>query len=98
MRILVVADVPANLAALQAVLAEAGEFETLWSLGDVVGYGAEPGACIELLRRYPLGAVAGNHDLAAVGALGVGECKPVGCGGGRRAGLRLSSQRGRRPG
>src|SRR3972149_792883 len=66
MRILVVADVHANLAALQAVLAEAGEFETLWSLGDVVGYGAEPGACIELLRRYPLGAVVGHTHVPAV--------------------------------
>ena len=91
MRILVVADVHANLAALQAVLAEAGEFETLWSLGDVVGYGAEPGACIELLRRYPLVAVAGNHDLAAVGAIGLEEFNPFAAEAARWTATQLSA-------
>ena len=92
MRILVVADVHANLAALQAVLAEAGEFETLWSLGDVVGYGAEPGACIELLRRYPLVAVAGNHDLAAIGAIGLEEFNPFAAEAARWTATQLSAE------
>jgi diadenosine tetraphosphatase ApaH/serine/threonine PP2A family protein phosphatase len=69
MRALVVADIHANLGAFEAVLRDAedmGPIDTLWCLGDVVGYGAEPEACIELLRGYPLIAVAGNHDLAVL--------------------------------
>ena len=37
MRVLVISDVHANLEALDAVLADAGEFERIWSLGDLVG-------------------------------------------------------------
>ena len=44
-----------------------GGFSVVWCLGDVVGYGPDPGACLQLLRRHDLLGVAGNHDLAAVG-------------------------------
>ncbi len=67
---LVLADVHANLSALQAVLQDAAyrsAISALLFLGDVVGYGAEPNECIERLRDYPSVAVAGNHDLGAVG-------------------------------
>lgn len=69
MRALIVSDIHANLAALEAVIADAqgrGGFDAVWCLGDTVGYGPEPGACLELLQRYPLVAVAGNHDRAAL--------------------------------
>ena len=69
MRIAIVADIHSNLAAFQAVLRHAEETDSidrLWCLGDIVGYGPEPGACIALFRRYPHSAVAGNHDLAAI--------------------------------
>ena len=72
MRILVCTDVHANLEALQAVFSDAdarGGFEEVWVLGDLVGYGPDPEACVRLLREYPLSAVAGNHDHAAVGKL-----------------------------
>ncbi|WP_448591634.1 metallophosphoesterase family protein, partial [Thermoflexus hugenholtzii] len=39
MRILVLSDVHANLEALEAVLADAGSWDALWFLGDLVGYG-----------------------------------------------------------
>lgn len=68
-----VADVHANLAAFESVLAHAetrGPIDVIWALGDLVGYGPEPGACLELLRRYPHVAVAGNHDRAAGGQIG----------------------------
>lgn len=68
-RYLLLADVHANLRALDAVLADArnrGGFDVVWMLGDVVGYGPEPDECIERLREYPLVCVAGNHDLATV--------------------------------
>ena len=76
MRTLILGDIHSNLVALQAVLAGAddrGGFDQIWCLGDTVGYGPDPSACLELLRRYPLLAVAGNHDQAATGQLGVEE-------------------------
>ena len=69
LRALIVSDIHSNRAALAAVLADAaarGGFDAVWCLGDLVGYGPEPGACLELLRRHPLTAVAGNHDHAAL--------------------------------
>ena len=73
MRALIVSDVHSNLEALQAVLSDAedrGGFDQIWSLGDLVGYGPDPGPCVDLIRRHDGVAVAGNHDLAAVGKLG----------------------------
>lgn len=72
MRIALLADVHSNLAALRAVLdhAEAERaIDRIWLLGDTVGYGPQPNECVALLRRYPQEAVAGNHDLAALGRL-----------------------------
>jgi predicted phosphodiesterase len=80
MRIAILSDVHSNLAALQAVLRHAqadGEIDAVWCLGDIVGYGAEPSETIAALRAWPLSAVAGNHDLAATGAIGVDEFNPV---------------------
>ena len=80
MRILVIADVHANLPALDAVLDAAkagGAIDTVWCLGDVVGYGAQPGECIDRLREYPNVTIAGNHDLAAVGIIGIEDFNPL---------------------
>ena len=76
MRALILSDIHANLAALRSVVDDAtsrGGFDIIWSLGDVVGYGPDPGACLELIRGYPLLAVAGNHDYAAVGKMSVDD-------------------------
>lgn len=76
MRALIVSDIHSSLEALKAVIEDAeghGGFDIIWCLGDTVGYGPDPGACIKLLRRYALLAVAGNHDFAAVGKMGVEE-------------------------
>ncbi len=65
MRTLIISDIHANLTAFEAVLEAAGEFERVWFLGDVVGYGPDPNECIELLRKQPkLQALMGNHDAA----------------------------------
>ncbi len=69
MRILLLSDVHSNLAALDAVIQAAYPFEQVWCLGDIVGYGPEPNACLERLRGFDLISLAGNHDLAAVGKL-----------------------------
>ncbi len=75
MRIAVMSDVHANLPALQAVLEHASSagFEQLWATGDLVGYGADPNEVLALLRQHDVVAVAGNHDLAACGLMGVEE-------------------------
>jgi predicted phosphodiesterase len=65
----IVADIHANLAAFEAVLADMGQVDALWCLGDLVGYGPDPNECIELLRRHNHQCVIGNHDLAAIGRL-----------------------------
>ncbi len=69
MRALIVSDIHSNLEALQAVVADAeqrGGFDTVWCLGDTVGYGPDPEACLDVLQGYPLLAVLGNHDRAAL--------------------------------
>ena len=79
MRYLVVADIHSNMEALQAVIRHAashGGFEKIWCLGDIVGYGPDPGACIDLLRSYPLAAVSGNHDLASIDVLPLDDFNP----------------------
>ena len=67
MRILLISDVHANLTALDAVIQDAGTFEKVWCLGDVVGYGPQPNECIDRLRELDPICLAGNHDLAVAG-------------------------------
>lgn len=69
MRYLVLSDIHSNLEALQAVLDDAGPVDEIWCLGDLVGYGPDPNACVELLRSRPHRCVAGNHDWATLGKL-----------------------------
>ncbi|HLF27065.1 MAG TPA: metallophosphoesterase family protein [Anaerolineae bacterium] len=69
MRCLVLSDIHANLAALEAVLADAGRFDFIWCLGDVIGYGPDPNESVACLREFPHLCLAGNHDWAALGKL-----------------------------
>lgn len=73
MRILVVSDIHANLNALEAVIKDAGSFDQVWCLGDIVGYGPEPNECISRLRDFDLICLAGNHDLAVAGRVALWE-------------------------
>lgn len=67
MNILVISDIHANLTALDAVLAEARDYEAVWCLGDLVGYGPDPNECIEIVRGLPnLLCLMGNHDAAVL--------------------------------
>lgn len=69
MRYLVISDIHANLAALETVLEDAPDFDEVWCLGDLVGYGPKPNECIERVRSLPHTSLAGNHDWAALGKL-----------------------------
>ncbi|WP_205699052.1 metallophosphoesterase [Conexibacter sp. SYSU D00693] len=75
MRVAVLSDVHGNRHAFEAVLedvASADVAET-WCLGDVVGYGADPGDCVDLAREHCAVTLAGNHDLAVTGELSLDD-------------------------
>lgn len=79
MRYAILADIHANLEALEAVLKDLekrGGADEIWCLGDIVGYGPDPGPCIKRLVSYPHQAVAGNHDWAAIGRLALSAFNP----------------------
>jgi diadenosine tetraphosphatase ApaH/serine/threonine PP2A family protein phosphatase len=69
----VITDIHSNLPALETVLAdiEAREIDRIWCLGDVVGYGADPDACADLVRERCELCLVGNHDLAVLEALDI---------------------------
>jgi predicted phosphodiesterase len=76
MKYLIIADIHSNLEAFEAVLEDAqnhGGFGHTWCMGDVVGYGPDPAACIKLLRQLDAVCVCGNHDLAAVGKIDIDD-------------------------
>ena len=76
MKYLVIADIHSNLEAFEAVLEDAqnhGGFGHTWCMGDVVGYGPDPAACIKLLKQLDPVCVCGNHDSAAVGKIDTGD-------------------------
>ncbi len=62
MRIVVISDLHANLAALEAVARE--PFDRLICLGDLVGYGPAPNEVIRFVREHAFAAIRGNHDNA----------------------------------
>ena len=69
MRYLVFSDIHGNIEALEMVLEEMTALrpDIVVSLGDVVGYGANPRECVETVQEYTHIRVSGNHDLAAIG-------------------------------
>ena len=70
MRYAVLSDIHGNLEALEAVLADAeARTDVVLCLGDVVGYGADPEACMELIASRAAATVAGNHEHAVAGLL-----------------------------
>lgn len=50
---------------------EEAAVDEIWCLGDMVGYGAEPDACTELVRERCATCLVGNHDLAVLNALDI---------------------------
>jgi predicted phosphodiesterase len=70
MRRLWLADVHANLPALEAVLSAAGAVDEVVFLGDIVGFGPHPAACVERLMGSRATAVLGNHDAAVLAVSG----------------------------
>jgi predicted phosphodiesterase len=79
MRLALIGDIHANLAALDAALAfceERGVDEYVCT-GDLVGYGPQPDECVARVAALPGVCVAGNHDLIVRGELTTGRCIPL---------------------
>ena len=70
----ILGDIHANLEALEAVLEDMEKqgVKRFVSVGDLVGYGANPIECIDIVRgRLKAVVTAGNHDFAAVDKLNI---------------------------
>ncbi len=63
----ILSDVHGNLEALEAVLADVARYpvQEVYCLGDVIGYGPDPCACLDLVAKCKL-TLLGNHDQAAM--------------------------------
>ncbi len=69
MKYALLSDIHGNLEALQAVLRdiESNQVEKIHCLGDVIGYGADPVACLDLVQQHCEVKLMGNHEFAAIG-------------------------------
>ena len=77
MRVLILSDIHANIDALEAVLEAAPAHDTVWNLGDTVGYGASPNESIEMSRSLGAVFVRGNHDRACCGLMSLEDFNPI---------------------
>jgi diadenosine tetraphosphatase ApaH/serine/threonine PP2A family protein phosphatase len=75
MKVAILSDIHGNRHAFEAVLADVArqDAQEVWCLGDLVGYGADPDACVELARDHTDVCLAGNHDLAVIGQIPLDE-------------------------
>jgi len=71
MRVAIISDIHSNLEALTEVLrvAEQQKVDRVVSLGDIVGYGASPNPCCDLVRSVAEVTLLGNHDAAVAGRM-----------------------------
>jgi predicted phosphodiesterase len=76
MRLAVLSDIHANLAALEAVRDDMPAVDEVWVLGDIVGYGPQPNEVIAALQEMGARSVMGNHDGAAIGTVDVSWFNP----------------------
>ena len=74
MRLGLLADVHANLPALDAALGALADADALICAGDLVGYGPQPNEVVARLAELGVTCVAGNHDLVAVTGEGLERC------------------------
>ena len=79
MRLAIISDIHGNLPALEATLADVDSAnpDEVWCLGDIVGYGAEPNECTELVSERCTVCLAGNHDLAVLDAIDISTFSPA---------------------
>jgi diadenosine tetraphosphatase ApaH/serine/threonine PP2A family protein phosphatase len=81
MRYAILSDIHGNDEALSAVLKDiervneeyGSPMDQVWCLGDIVGYGPEPGECVRRIRSSCDICIPGNHDWAAIGKLDLAD-------------------------
>ncbi len=68
MAVAIISDIHANLDALQVVLTDIDQrgIETIYCLGDIVGYGPNPCECVDLVMKRCQWSLMGNHDFAVL--------------------------------
>jgi predicted phosphodiesterase len=71
MRLGIFSDVHANIEAMTAVMEayRREKIDAFYCLGDVVGYGASPNECADLVRNVAKVTILGNHDAAVAGRM-----------------------------
>ncbi len=79
-RFIVCSDIHGNYQALKAVFKKVDRMtpETLICLGDVVGYGADPEACLNLLEEHNALILKGNHEAMLIGESDRDNCNALG--------------------
>ncbi len=79
MKYAIISDIHANLEALKKAMSiiEERHVDEIVCLGDVVGYGANPNECVDIVRRGCSAVVMGNHDQAALDPAGPHDFNPV---------------------
>jgi predicted phosphodiesterase len=78
MRLLILSDLHANFTAFETALAAAsGQWDAAVCLGDVVGYGPDPGIVSEKIRELTKQVIRGNHDKAVAGIMSSEDFNPV---------------------
>jgi predicted phosphodiesterase len=77
-RYAILGDIHSNLEALEAALKalRSLRIDQYVQVGDIVGYGADPGPCIQAMRDIHAIVVAGNHDWAVIGKLDTSYFNP----------------------
>jgi len=79
MKYAIISDIHANLEALKKAMSIINEkhVDEIVCLGDVVGYGANPNECVEIVRSSCSAVVLGNHDEAALDPAGPHDFNPI---------------------
>ena len=62
----IISDIHANLEAFETVLRHLKGSQQIICLGDVIGYGPDPNECLDLIKKYNILTVCGNHERSIV--------------------------------
>jgi predicted phosphodiesterase len=75
MKVAIISDIHGNRQAFEAVLGDIVDESVteVWCLGDLVGYGARPNECCEIVAARADVCLGGNHDLAVRGTIDLSE-------------------------
>lgn len=75
----IISDIHSNLEALESVFQEIDKLsvDRTICLGDIVGYGANPNECVEMIRERKIESIMGNHDVVACGKKEPFDFNPV---------------------